>query len=135
MAPVSAGTVGVPLFGMLAAIDPVMGIALPGKGAMATAGLAYAAALQLLLPLRGKYPIPTPMPVLEGAATNPLTALVKASHRVGWTMGVGGSVQASSAAAQFIDPDLSSMMNTSTGTWVVFSVDSPHPPSVSRELP
>src|SRR5437016_450533 len=40
IAPVSAGVVGVPPFGMLAAIAILIGAALPGSGAIATVGVA-----------------------------------------------------------------------------------------------
>src|SRR5262245_35673142 len=59
--------------------------------------------------------MPTPIPAACGELTKPLTACVKASHRVGCTIGLGGISQALSAAGQFIEPDLSSMMKMSDG--------------------
>src|SRR5579859_3789596 len=50
MAPLRAGTVGVLLPGMSAPMAAVIAFALPGKGAIATVGIAYAATLQALLP-------------------------------------------------------------------------------------
>src|SRR5262245_33375377 len=67
----------------------------------------------------GKYPMPTPIPVLSGALMNVFTVMVKASHRVGITSGIGGVWQASLFAGHCIEPDLSSMTKMSVGIWLV----------------
>src|SRR5579859_7006483 len=71
--------------------------------------------------------MPTPMPALPGAPTKACTAWVNASQRVGCMMGLGGFSQFESAAGQLIDPDLSSMMKMSLGTWLESDVCSAHP--------
>src|SRR5262245_57142467 len=79
--------------------------------------------------------MPTPTPTLVGALTNPFTAAVKASHRVGMTRGVGGSVHPSMAAGQCIEPDLSWMTNTSTGICCVSALVARHEASGSSGPP
>src|SRR5260370_22573874 len=64
-------------------------------------------------PEAGKKPMPTPMRALGGELTKEAIDEVTASQRVGCISVVGGFSQASSLAGQFIDRDLSSMMNTS----------------------
>src|SRR5258708_5966895 len=57
-----------------------------------------------------------PMPRVElGAVTKLCTACVNASQRVGCMSIIGGASQFESAAGQFIEPDLSSMMKMSLG--------------------
>jgi hypothetical protein len=62
---------------------------------------------------KGKKPSPTPTPAALGEPTNEVMAWLIASHRVGCNTGMVGISQASSDAAQFIDPDLSCRMKTS----------------------
>src|SRR6266567_3205576 len=91
----------------------LIGIALPGRGAMGTTGVAYDVAKHnMAVFCTGKKPSPTPTPAALGELTNALTAALIASHRDGG-MGAVAFWQVSSAAGHSIEPDLSCMMKTS----------------------
>src|SRR5229473_6179339 len=76
--------------------------------------------LQKSAPGREKKPTPAPIPGAGGALMNPLIASVTAVHLVGGTAPpLGGLSQAVSAAEQFMEIDLSTMMKRSTMTGVL----------------
>src|SRR5438128_103964 len=114
MAPVSAGAVGVPPLGMVAANAFMIALAPPGSSASGTTGVAYEEAVHEAVASESpKNVMPMDMPAAAGETTSDVTAVLIASHLVGWTIGMAGVSHASSACAQFIDADRSWRMNTS----------------------